>query len=239
MFKILHTDDLIKTGLRDANGKVLYVTERKILITVCARELHWLMVQPVNKGGYAGAYEADQTTVRFSKNTLRHYWPNWLKVMSDTDKVICGCSTCCDTDDVNDAYKGKRRKIVAKAEVKLEEMPDGSAAEKADKAKFEAALKQYKSEIFTTDERTDKKHVHERGWSAADQYGCGQRISVCADHYPDVCPPGCIERKEFPHFRCQKGDCKKCIVDGYTAPDFGSSMVAGTGIPQLKTCSNV
>ena len=61
--------------------------------------------------------------------------------MTDTDNIVCGCSTCYDTDDVNDCYKAKQRPTVAAAEVKMEEMEDNTKETKADKAKFEAAQK--------------------------------------------------------------------------------------------------
>ena len=107
----------------------------KVLTTLNARETHLLMCKPVKEGGFEGAYEKEKTNadgspkVRFSIKTIRTIWPNHLKVMTDADKVVCGCSTCCDTDDVTDAYNGKRRKIVAAAEVKLEEMEDSTESE--------------------------------------------------------------------------------------------------------------
>lgn len=117
---------------------------------------------------------------------------------------------------MNDAYNGKRRKIISSSEVKLEELDDRTAIDVAAKAKFEGALKQYRADVLTTDD----KHRHERGWSAAEQYGCGERCIVCADHFPEECPIDCQEQKRIPHFRCQKGECKKCIIEGYQAPSF-------------------
>ena len=71
--------------------------------------------------------------------------------MTDADKVICGCSTCCDTDDINDAYNDKRRKLAALYEVRLEELGDSTRAEKRTHSILEPALDKYKSAIFTGD----------------------------------------------------------------------------------------
>ena len=95
-------DDWIKDGF-DEKGKQRYVVVRKIFITVGLRELHLLMMKPKSKGGYERAWEElsdGSRCSRFSKNSLRHYWPNWLKEMTDAEKVIYGCSTCLDMDDV-------------------------------------------------------------------------------------------------------------------------------------------
>ena len=227
LFAVYCQDDLIKDGF-DENGKDKFVLVQKVLITVCARELHLLMVKPEAQGGFAGAHEPDGSIntdgsrrVRFSENTIRHYWPNWLKVMTDADKVVCGCSTCCDTDDVNTAYNGKRRKIVSAAEVDLDEMADNTEEEKRSKAEFQESLDAYKNEIHNA----DGSHKHERGWSAADQYGCGERVTICGDHYPDQCPDNCAASNELPRFECQKGDCSACKEHGYAAPTFEMNYV--------------
>ena len=82
VYPILCKDDLMKDGL-DENGKGKFILVRKVLITVCTRELHLLMVKPVFEGGFLGAYKPYGSTkpdgswrVRFSENTIRHYWPN-------------------------------------------------------------------------------------------------------------------------------------------------------------------
>ena len=107
----------------DDKGNDKFVLVCKILITVCAREPHLFMLKPVEEGGFTEGRD-NNGLVRFSEKTLRTYWPNWLKAMTDADKAICGCSTCCDTDDINDAYNGKRRKLAALYEVRLEELGD-------------------------------------------------------------------------------------------------------------------
>ena len=99
-----HIDDLIKDD-KDNNGKDTFVRIRIVLITVCARELHLLMVRPIYGGGFKNAYEQDDSgRVRFSENTLCTYWPNWLQLMTDADKIMCGCETCCSMDDIHLAY---------------------------------------------------------------------------------------------------------------------------------------
>ena len=117
----------------DEDGKHKYVTIRQVFITVGLRKLHLLMMKPTNEGGYKDVWhilEDGSRVSRFFKNTLRHYWPNYLKEMSDADKVICGCSFCLDTDDVVAAYNDKRRKIIRAAEVEIEEMEESTRTKK-------------------------------------------------------------------------------------------------------------
>ena len=139
----------------------------------------------------------------FFVNTLRRYKPSHLKVMSDADKLICGCEPCGKTDDLNDAYNGKRRKIVALHEIKLEEMDDDNPGKK----KLEDKLAAYKKDIFRDDGRT---HKYETGWDATEQYGCRKRVEINNG--------GVIT--EFPPFACQNMDCAECVKKGYKAPDF-------------------
>ena len=141
--------------------------------------------------------------------------------MTYADKVVCGCSTCCDADDVITAYNGKRRKISLVADIKLEEMDDNTVDKIISNVEFEVALKDYKLQIFTR----DNTHKHKRGWSATDQYGCGEQITICRDHYPAQCPTQCTECKQFPHFRCQKGDCVDYKECGYVALAFETNHV--------------
>ena len=64
--------------------------------------------------------------------------------MTDADKLICGCECCGKTDDLNEAYNAKRTKIVALAEIALEEMNDDDP----EKEDFETKLIAYKQQIF-------------------------------------------------------------------------------------------
>lgn len=153
------------------DGKKQWEEVSKVLISISINDLHVLMCKPVEKGGYAGAWDKTNNCVKFSISTLRTYLPNHLKQMSDADMSICGCDTCGKTDDVHDAYKAKRRKIVAFSEIKLEEMDKDDP----EKVKFESDLKAYKNEIFSPG---GKSHKAERGWNACDQFGCGERVTV-------------------------------------------------------------
>jgi len=120
----VYSGDLIKDGFT-VNGKQKFKEERRVLITVGVRELELLMRKPKSERGFEGAWEVTKDgsrIARFSPNSLRTYWPNWLHEMSDADKVMCGCSTCLDTDDIVEAYNGKRRKIISTTEIEIEEM---------------------------------------------------------------------------------------------------------------------
>lgn len=107
---------------RDNNRKIIYKRKSKVLIT--ADGLHALICKPKSEGGYEGARDTDGNII-FSVNTIIHYWPNWLKIMSDADMIMCGCDTCLGSEDMHAAYKAKRSKILSAAEVVLEEMDDG------------------------------------------------------------------------------------------------------------------
>ena len=123
----LCSDHLIKTGAVNDEGKPKYKEIRVILISICPRELHVLMCKPVSKGGYSGAHDG-KGNVMFSEMTLRHYWPNYLKVMTEADILVCGCETCITSDDLHDAYVAKRRRIISASEATLEEMDDDGEA---------------------------------------------------------------------------------------------------------------
>jgi len=99
------------------------------------------MVKLKSQGGFEKAFQHmpdGRRLVRYSEETLRTYWPNWLKEMPDSDKVTCGCSTCLDTVDVIEAYNGKRRKIIAAVDVTLDEMDESTPAEIAAKQAYSA-----------------------------------------------------------------------------------------------------
>lgn len=157
------------------------------------------MLKPESEGGFAGAY--GEGKVRFSVNSILHYWPNWLKVMTDADKVMCGCETCLSTDDVHLAYKAKRRKIIAAAEVSLEEMDP----EDPEYEEFKTALQSYVAEVMP-----GGRHKYETCMEAAEQYGCGERVE--------------INGQSFPPFECVNLKCAECIKSGVKTPEFETSQ---------------
>ena len=73
--------DLIKDGLSE-HGKQKYLMIRRVFITVGLRELYLLMMKDKKDGGYEKAWQEQpdgSRIARFSKNSLRHYWPNWTE----------------------------------------------------------------------------------------------------------------------------------------------------------------
>ena len=140
------------------NGKKQWVMVAKVLMSITINDLHNLMIKPVSKGGFVGAWDASNNNVRFGMTTLRRYKPSHLRVMTDADKLICGCEPCGKTDDLNEAYNAKCTKIVALAEIALEEMNDDDP----EKKDFETRLTAYKEQIFCE----DGSHRHKRGWDA-------------------------------------------------------------------------
>ena len=121
LLKRKRTGNLIKLG-RNTEGKIIYQNRRKILIDCSVQRLHVLMCKTVDKGGFKRAHAANGD-IRFSEMTLRTYWPNWLKIMTDQDRNMCACKTCQTMNDLYVAYVAKRRKIIARTETTLKEMP--------------------------------------------------------------------------------------------------------------------
>ena len=141
--------------------------------------------------------------------------------MSDADKVICGCSTCLDTDDLVEAYNGKRRKLIATTEIELDEMEETTRSQSHEKSQLGNDFANYKRDIL----KDDGTHKHERGWTACEEFGCGKRVPICAEHYPNGCPNDCQEVNNLAHYACQSGRCQKCISEDFTAPKFEMDRV--------------
>ena len=97
--------DLIEVGT-DNEGRVLYKMIRIILMSICPRELHVLMIKPVKEGGFEGAYD-QLGNVMYSIMTLWHYWFNWRRVMTEADMSVCACKCCTTKDDLHHAYVAK------------------------------------------------------------------------------------------------------------------------------------
>ena len=138
--------DLIEVGT-DNEGRVLYKMIRIILMSICPRELHVLMMKPVKEGEFEGSH-GRLTNVMYSIITLRHYWHNWLRVMARADMSVCPCKCCTMTDDLHDAYAAKRRKIICAAEILLDEMDKVNAADKAAKAVYKKDVNTYKDAVL-------------------------------------------------------------------------------------------
>ena len=138
--------DLIEVGT-DNEGRVLYKMIRVILISICPRELHVLMIKPVKEGGFEGAYD-QLGNVMYSIMTLWHYWFNWRRVMTEADMSVCACKCCTTTDDLHDAYVARRRKIICEAKILLDEMDGVNAAAKAAKAAYETDVNEYKDAVL-------------------------------------------------------------------------------------------
>jgi hypothetical protein len=165
------------------------------------------MCKTVDKGGFKGAHAANGD-VRFSLMTLRTYWPNWLKIMTDDDRNMCACETCQTMNDLHDAYVAKRRKIIARTEATLKEMPGRFRMDRRVKDALAKDLREYKSATFIDRVGGPNAPVHADGWDACKQYGCGTRKNIAGHEHMFV--PYC----------CQKGDCLKCEEIGYTPPPF-------------------
>ena len=170
------------------------------------------MCKSVDDGGFVDARD-ENNKVRFSEKTVRTYWPNWLKIMTENDKNMCACETCQTMNDLHVAYTAKRRKLVARAEVKLKDMPERSRADRREKFTLEKDLKEYREATFIRVEGRADKPVHADGWAACSQYGCGARKSIEGHNY------------RFIPYCCQKGDCVKCNEVGYIPPRFETTVV--------------
>ena len=169
---------------------------QKVLTTKCPREMHVLMLKNESEGGFSGARKDGK--VRFSENTLRYYWPNWLVQMNDSHKMMCACDTCTVMGDLHTAMKAKRTKLITAATEDLNHIDDEDEKEQCKKE-----LENYKSEVLSAD---GIRHKHEDEFGAADEYGCGVRIDVGGSM--------------FPHFSCILHKCDECTKQDYQAPQF-------------------
>ena len=204
--------NLIKIGTDD-KGKPVYEKIRKILISVCPRQLHVLMCSDHEKdGGYKGARD-HQGNVRFSLKTIRTYWPNWLRIMDDADMNMCACETCQTMDDLHTAYVAKRRKIIVRAKVALEEMTGNTRAITQRRTRLEKDLNEYEALTFVPVPNKFSLPVHKDGWEACSQYGCGNRQRLEGHEH------------EFIPYCCQKQDCRACDEIGYTPPVFETTHI--------------
>ena len=142
-------------------------------------------MKDTSEDGYKDAKD-ENGDPKFSLSTIGTYWPNWLIIMKDSHMIMCGCKTCNEIDGLHESMQIKRRKILHETEAKIMQMPRGR-----EKTALERDLNEYKKEILTA----DGNHKHDKGWDVADQYGCGERITVQIDG-KDV---------SFPHFSCMLG----------------------------------
>ena len=174
------------------------------------------MCKEVKDGGYKRARNLNGK-VRFSLTTIRTYWPNWLKQMSNADMNMCACETCQNMDDLHAGLIGKRRKIIARFEAKLEELgqnPRRTRSSEQEKESLEKDLNDYKLATFVLEDGQPKNPIHDAGWDACEQYGCGERRCLPCHEY------------QFLPWSCKKGDCAACTEAGYTPPSFETKRIS-------------
>ena len=170
------------------------------------------MCKPVKDGGYKNAYDKNGN-VKFSLTTLETYWPAHLKKMSENDMGMCACKKCQNMDDLHATTVSKRRKTIVEYEAKLEEMGENSRETrliKQERETLEKELAEYKESTFVVEDDKITRPLHEKGWDACEQYGCGERRSIDGHSY------------RFLPWRCKKGDCARCKEKGYAPPAFES-----------------
>ena len=150
---------------------MVYEKIRIIMIEVKANPCHVLMCKSVADGGYKGA-RTENDDVRILSSMLRVYWLNWLMVMNDNDCNMCACKTCQTISNLHTAYIAKRRKIVARTEAKLYDMPDRFRSDQRVKSTLAKDLKEYKNATFVPVPGRPDMPIHADGWEACEQYGC-------------------------------------------------------------------
>ena len=127
--------DLYGDAMRDSeDGRKIMI--QRVLISVCPRQLHVLMLKSETEGGYPAARDPRTNEVCYSLSTIVAYWPNWLTVMNNSHMSVCACKTCTETDGLHEAYCLKRREIVNKTETQLKEMRRGRARDKLERESF-------------------------------------------------------------------------------------------------------
>ena len=92
--------------------------------------------------------------------------------MDDADMNMCACETCQTMDDLYTAYVAKRRKIIVRARVTLEEMTGNTRAITQQRTRLEKDLNKYEALMFVPVPNTASVPVHKGGWEAYSQYVC-------------------------------------------------------------------
>ena len=125
--------------------------------------------------------------------------------------TMCACATCQNMDDLHGSNVAKRRKIISTFDAKLELMSKNSRETRSSKQERDFLAKElatYKDSTFVVEKNKITRPLHDKGWDACEQYGCGERRSIKGNSY------------RFLPWRCKKGDCVRCREKGYAPPAF-------------------
>ena len=157
---------------------------QKILVRVCPREIHNLLISPVSKGGFAGARDSDGK-VLISLTTLRRNWPNWIVPLTKRYKDMCMCVLCGIPNGLVYAIFLVRKKTIARLNQTISNMPDGVVKERK-----KEEVKKYHAEVIGNDEDHAKR----------------TSTMSCAI----MCPPITINGVSIHRFACSVGKCPHC-----------------------------
>jgi len=141
--------DRLGNIVRGRNNEPVHV--QKQLARVSPREFHNSMIEPVEKGGFAGA-RGENGEVLISLTAMRRYWPNWIVPMTKRYKEMCVCVLCGIPNGLAKSLHLWRRRTIDGLERALAGMPLGRA-----KAQKEEELNEYKSEVFAGGPKADKR----------------------------------------------------------------------------------
>ena len=101
-------------------------------------------------------------------------------------------------DNLHTGYVAKRRKIIEREKVALEEMTGNTRAVTQTRTKLEKDISKYEALMFIPVPKKASVPVHKGRWKACSQYGCRKR--KCTEGHEHKLIPYC----------CQKQDCRAC-----------------------------
>jgi hypothetical protein len=167
----------------------------KLLLEIPVRELHNDMLLPVNKGGFAGAFDENGSVI-ISDTTLRKLLPKELRPATETHKQLCGCELCITVASLQKTLNAFRLRS-------LKVMKERSVLARASRSSLPAVrkLQEYSASVENLDETLKQK-------KAADAL----TLITCPN----------VADTEFPPWNCVLGNCPMCPV--YNVPVYEDNV---------------
>ena len=92
----------------------------KLLLECSMRQLHNELVASPDDGGLIGSRDAETNDVILSDTMLRYLAPPQLYLMTDNQKMMCGCAICNTSKYMQESLNAWRRKKIIIMKDKVE-----------------------------------------------------------------------------------------------------------------------
>eukprot|EP00978_Attheya_sp_CCMP212_P028595 scaffold99190_cov42-Attheya_sp.AAC.2 len=170
----------------------------KLLLECSMRQLHNELIATPDKGGLLGARHEETNDVIISDTMLRSLVPPELRPMTDSHKIMCGCTTCNTSKYLQTSLNAWRRKHMKHMEAQ------SNASRSRAKATLLEAYTNYAEFVFP-----DNEPRHPRCEDAADSV---------------VCAP--ITEYNLPNWKCVLRRCSSCSTIAIPALELDISSTA-------------